>query len=95
MRFQGLAEFDALVELLGWLMRSAVRLASLPRIDKRLCWSLLKRDLHMVSIFKNLDGPPPAYMQARNSAAHPDFSGWFSGRQWQERLQAALDAQGN
>jgi hypothetical protein len=49
----------------------------------------------MVSIFKNLDGPPPAYMQARNSAAHPDFSGWFSGRQWQERLQAALDAQGN
>jgi hypothetical protein len=31
-------------------------------------------------------------MQARNSAAHPDFNGWVSGRKLQQALQAALDA---
>jgi len=35
-------------------------------------------------------GDPPAYMQARNTLAFPDFNGWHSGR----TLQAALDARG-
>jgi hypothetical protein len=39
-----------------------------------------------------LSGDPPAYMLARNSTANPDFSGWHSGRELQQRLQAALDA---
>jgi hypothetical protein len=62
------------------------------RIDKRLCWSLLKRDLHMVSIFENLDGPAPAYMEKRNSPSHPDFNGCYSGRRLQAELQAGLEA---
>jgi hypothetical protein len=59
-------------------------------IDKRLCWSLLRRPPHQVSIFENLDDPPPPYMQARNSAAHPDFSGWYTGRELQRRFHRLL-----
>jgi hypothetical protein len=62
-------------------------------IDKRLNWTLLKRDPHEVSVLDDLRGDPPAYMRARNSAAKPDFNGWFSGRELQRQLQAALDRQ--
>jgi hypothetical protein len=61
-------------------------------IDKRLNWTLLKRAPHEVSVFEDLGGDPPGYMQARNSAAHPDFNGWFSGRDLKHRLQVSLDA---
>ncbi|WP_315806642.1 MULTISPECIES: hypothetical protein [unclassified Bradyrhizobium] len=33
-------------------------------IDKRLCWSLLQRPPHMVSIFEDLDNQPPVYCSA-------------------------------
>ena len=56
------------------------------RVDKRLCWTLLQRPPHMVSILDDLDGNPPAYMQQRNTPSHPDFNGWFSGRELQRRL---------
>jgi hypothetical protein len=49
------------------------------QIHKRLNWTLLGRDPHMVSVFEDLDGEPPAYMRARNSMAYPDFNGWYSG----------------
>jgi hypothetical protein len=61
-------------------------------IDKKLNWGLLGRDPHQVSVFANLRGDPPAYMQARDSPAWPDFNGWRSGQESQRRLQAAVRA---
>jgi hypothetical protein len=55
-------------------------------ISKRLDWVLLKRGPHEVSIFDDLGGEPPDYMAARNSEQHPDFNGWYSGREFQKRL---------
>jgi len=74
-----------------WEEQGGRRRAEFLRISKRLEWSLLKRAPHEVSVFDDLDGEPPGYMQARNSAAHPDFNGWYTGRELQRRLQAALN----
>jgi hypothetical protein len=60
-------------------------------ISKRLNWTLLKR-VGDVSVFEDLKGEPPGYMKAHNSAAHPDFNGWYSGRELQRQLQAAVEA---
>jgi hypothetical protein len=60
------------------------------QIKKRLEWSLLKRAPHEVSIFEDLSGEPPTYMQRRNSEQFPDFNGWYSGRKLQQALQAAI-----
>jgi hypothetical protein len=60
-------------------------------ISKRLNWTLLKR-VGDVSVFDYVRGEPPGYIKARNSAAHPDFNGWYSGRELQRQLQAALEA---
>jgi hypothetical protein len=57
-------------------------------IAKRLEWTLLKRDPHMVSVFEDLDGDPPEYMRARDSLAHPDFNGWRSGQELKRLLEA-------
>lgn len=62
------------------------------RIDKRLNWTLLGRAPHEVSVFDNLDGDPPAYMQGRSTPSHPDFNGWYSGRVLKQRLMEALAA---
>jgi len=62
-------------------------------IAKRLEWVLLKRAPHEVSVFDDLSGDPPLYMQRRNTPARPDFNGWYSGRALQQALNAALDAQ--
>jgi hypothetical protein len=56
------------------------------RIDKRLC-ALLQRPPHMVSIFEDLSGPVPDYMRQRDMPNDPDFNGWESGRELQQRLQ--------
>lgn len=44
-------------------------------------------------MFEDLSGDPPTYMQRRNMPSYPDFNGWFSGRELQQRLQGALDQQ--
>jgi hypothetical protein len=53
---------------------------------------MLDRAPHMVSLFGDLSGEPPLYMQRRNSPANPDFNGWYSGRELQRRLDAAVAA---
>jgi hypothetical protein len=65
--------------------------AEFVEIARKLEWRLLGRAPHEVSVFENLDGGPPIYMQARNTPVHPDFNGWYSGA-LQQALQAALDA---
>jgi hypothetical protein len=59
------------------------------QVSKRLEWTLLQRGPHMVSVFDDLSGPEPEYMRAKNSLAHPDFSGWQSGRELQRQLREA------
>jgi hypothetical protein len=68
------------------------RRAEFLRIAKKLDWSLLKREPHQVSVFDDLAGDAPAYMQERNSASFPDFNGWCSGQELQRRLLDALAA---
>ena len=63
------------------------------QIAKRLEWKLLGRAPHEVSVFDDLSGDPPAYVSRRNSAAFPDFNGWYTGRQLQQELQASLGHQ--
>jgi hypothetical protein len=58
-------------------------------IRKRLDWELLGRAPHEVSVLSDLEGEPPGYMQRRNSPSNPDFNGWFSGRELQQRLEEA------
>jgi hypothetical protein len=71
-------------------MRSEAAHDEFVQVSKRLNWTLLRREPHEVSIFDDLSGEMPAYMQARCSLAHPDFNGWLSGRELQKRLKAAL-----
>jgi hypothetical protein len=64
------------------------------RINKRLCWVLLKRDLHMVSVFdpglgEHFDAPMPGYMTKQPD----DLYGWRSAQATALALQDALDAQ--
>jgi hypothetical protein len=59
-------------------------------ITKRLDITLLRRAWHEVSVLDDLDGEPPGYMVARNSNQFPDFNGWYSGRELQCQLDAAL-----
>jgi hypothetical protein len=61
-------------------------------LSKRLDWQLLRRAPHEVSVLDDLSGDPPTYMLRRNLPSHPDFNGWNSGRELQQRLQVALDA---
>jgi hypothetical protein len=61
-------------------------------ISKKLNWTLLHR-VGQCSVFDTFDGHEPAYMARRSDPAHPDLCGWYSGKELQQRLQAALAAQ--
>jgi hypothetical protein len=59
------------------------------RIDKELCWRLLRLPLHACSVFDpDLDGPPTAHLRPE----HGMYIDWSLAQAWRRALKAALDA---